>query len=39
LIIVAAAFVDSCWERMEDANEEKLLSRCRDDFARRPMVQ
>jgi hypothetical protein len=24
---------------MDDANEEKLLSRRRDDFCRRPMVQ
>ena len=39
VMMVAAALVESCWERMEEASDEKLLSRTRGDFSLTPMVQ
>jgi hypothetical protein len=37
--MVAAAFVESCWERIDDAKEAKLLSLFRDAPSLRPIVQ
>ena len=39
VMMVRAAFVESCWESMEDASEAKLLSRDLSNFPVTPMVQ